>query len=206
MTVDVQIRPLRPEHADIAATIHAEGQEGTFLTSLGHDFLRLLYAELAVSPAAFAWEAVVDGQVVGVTGGTIDTATLFRSFVRRRWPALIWVVGRRLLTHPQLFGRLWETLRYPSQLHSKPGEGEALVLGVLVPYRHYGIGSLLMKTMLQGARERGLRGLWYTVDATNERALRFHQGHGARYQREEMLYGRKMLLFYNPLHADEGEC
>lgn len=196
---EVVIRPLQVRDAAVAAEIHEESQPGTFLTSLGQRFLRLLYRELALSPTAFGYAALIEGQVVGMIMATEDTGSLFRDLIRRRWLALALVIGLRLLSRPGLIGRVLETLRYPSQLRSEPGEGEELLLGVRAACRQRGIGSLLTTTLLAEARRRGLKGLWYTVDARNERAIRFHQRHGAQFRREETLYGRKFLLYFCPL-------
>ena len=64
MTIDYKIQPLQARHAREAAEIHAESQPGTFLTALGPGFLRVLYAALADSPYAYAYEAVVGDEVV----------------------------------------------------------------------------------------------------------------------------------------------
>ncbi len=204
MTIDFKIQPLQPRHAREAAEIHAESQPGTFLTALGPGFLRVLYAALADSPYAYAYEAMVGDEVAGVAAGSTDTGDLLRDVVRRRWPALTVAVGIRLLTHPRLIPQVFQMLRYPNQLHNEPGEGEALVLGVRKAYRKHGMGSLLMEAVFAGGRERGVRALWYTVDGRNEYAMKFHQRQGAIYKRSEILFGREMKLFLKPLVAGDA--
>lgn len=206
MTVEYKIQPLQRCHAAVAARLHEEAQPGTFLTNLGQRFLRLLYEELADTPSAFGYEAVIGDECVGLMTGATNTEHLYSEIIRRRWFAFAVVVGLRLLTHPWLIPSTLQTLRYPGQLHAAPGEGEALTLGVFKAYRHYGIGGALMKALIDGARERGLKGLWYTVDATNERALRLHKGYGAIFKREEMLNGRKMILLLNPLTGGDASA
>lgn len=206
MPDQVVIQPLQPAHAREAAELHAEGQPGTFLTSLGPRFLRVLYREFVHLPSVYGFEAVADGQVVGMVTGTSDTGALFRELLRRAWLRLGLVVALRLVAHPRLIRRVWDTLHYPSQLHSAPGEGEALTMAVRLPYRKHGIGTELMLALLREARRRGLRGLWYTVDGANENALRFHRRLGAEFQRTEIMYGRQMVLLFNDLKvvADDG--
>jgi len=200
----IEIRKIRPEDAEIAALLHMEGQPGTFLTTLGKDFLTALYTELGDSPWGLAFVATQDrnGEVVGIIAGSTDTHALFKDLIWKRGLHLAIPVLRRALGQPSLLTKVLQTLFYPNKLHAKPGDAEFLFIGVSGRARRQGIGTRMLEELIQACREQGATGLLSTVDVTNPRANPFHVKWGFKIIDSLLLYGRKMNLYYLPLEQD----
>ena len=208
-----EIRPLAPEHAVVAAAIHAEGQEHTFLTSLGQAFLRALYAGMASSAHCFGYVALDVGshvglpqggqQVIGVVTGTVDSGAVFKDLILRRGLRLILPVAGAMLRHPSLVPKVFKTALYPAQTKGSAGEAELLFIGTRADRRSEGVGRALFHALAEEMRRRGMRVMGLTVDDDNESAKRFYLHNGMKPTYAFTLYGRRMQWFVLPLR-DEG--
>ena len=199
-----QIVPLAPRFASAAAEIHAQGQPGTFLTTLGPAFLRALYTEMALSPHCLGYVALDGHEVVGVVVGTTDSGAIFKDLIWHRGPKLILPVLGALVRHPSLFPKLVQTLIYPDKVEEDSEIGEMLFIGVRSPYRGKGIGGMLFRAMEDALRERGVKFMGMTVEDEDEAANSFHQHNGMIPQYSFMLYGRRMNWYLRPLDSTCG--
>jgi len=197
--VSFEVRPLTPEHAVAAAAIHAEGQERTFLTSLGPAFLRALYAQMASSAHCFGFVALDGGEVIGVVTGTVDSGAVFKELVLRRGLKLVLPVAGAMLRNLSLVPKVLKTLVYPAQTKGEPGEAELFFIGTRAERRGEGVGSALFHALAEEMRRRGMRAMGLIVDDENETAKRFYLRHGMRPVRAFHLYGRRMQWFVLPL-------
>ncbi|MCD6519782.1 MAG: GNAT family N-acetyltransferase [Anaerolineae bacterium] len=194
-----EIVPLRPEHAEAVAAIHAEGQPGTFLTSLGMPFLRALYTAMASSPSCLGFVAVEKGEVIGIVVGTLTPGSVFKELLLGEGPGLILSTLGALFRHPRLIPRVLQTALYPGQAHAGPGEAEVLYFGVRADRRGEGIGRALFGRMIEVLRERGARAVGLTVDESNQVAKRFYRRWGMTPVHTFTLYGRAMTWYTLPL-------
>lgn len=192
------IVPFKPEHADVSAELHAAGQPGTFLTSLGPAFLRALYAQIAVSPRCFGYVAVEGDEIVGVVTGAVDSGAVFRELVLKRGHKLILPVLGSVLRRPSQIGRIVQTLFYPSQVKPESGETEMLFVSSRADRRGQGIGHALYWAFIDGSRERGYRSVGLSVDVDNANAVRFHERQGMHLVREFSMYGRVFRWYALP--------
>lgn len=200
----MQLTPYTREHARQAAEIHAEGQAGTFLTSLGLDFLTILYSAMPDSPWVFG-SVMLDGDIVaGVGVVALDTGQFFRDVKRRFWPRLLWCVGRQVLRHPTLIGDILQNMRYPATLSPLPGEAEVMFLGMRRSYMGQGIAPVLLEHILNEAHRRGCSTATAIIDRRN-RAIRWMIAKlpGIHIDREIEFNGRKMLIYRAPLPVSD---
>lgn len=186
--------------------MHAAGQPGTFLTSLGPAFLRTLYTAIPASPYGFGFAALdpASGEMIGVVAGSTNTSDLFRDIaVRQAW-RIAPPIAIRLLRHPALLPKILQTLTYPAaEVH--PGAGELLFIGVRPALRSRGVGAQLYAALLEECRRRGIALLTVLVDASNEGANRFYRRHGFQYDTSQTLYGRRMHFYHvYPLDTRDG--
>ena len=187
----MNIEPLSPRHAAEAASLHLEGQPGTFLSELGLRFLTVLYGEIARTPAAFGFVAQENGRAVGVAMATESTSDLFRHLLWRRPLRLVWAALPRLIQHLGLLLRAVRTLAYPSQ-DAGLFEPELLFIGVRSELRSQGLGRQLLLALCQDGGRRDLPGLKVMVEAANPVANAFYQSCGFVYRTNSTLYGRLM--------------
>jgi len=187
-----QVIPFTAQHARAAAEIHAEGQPGTFLTSLWPTFLRALYAEMAASPRCYGFVALESDEVIGVVVGATDASAIFKELIVRRGVKLALPVLGAMLRHLALLSRVVETLRYPTQQPHEPGEAELFYIGVRSARRGAGVGAALFDALARASRQRGMRAMGLIVDDANETAKRFYLSRGMAAVSAWPMYGRLM--------------
>jgi ribosomal protein S18 acetylase RimI-like enzyme len=199
-----EIIPYRREHATVSAKLHAAGQPGTFLTSLGPAFLRALYTQIAESSLCFGYVAVDGDEVVGVVTGAVDAGALFKELVLKRGHKLILPVLGSVLRRPAQLARIVQTLFYPSQVKPEPGETEMLFLSSRADRRGEGIGYALYWAFIEGSRARGYRAVGLSVDVSNTNAVRFHERQGMHLVREFGIYGRTFRWYVLPIGPEQS--
>jgi ribosomal protein S18 acetylase RimI-like enzyme len=194
----MQIVPLTPDHAATAARLHAAGQPGTFLTSLGPGVLTALYRGLPTSAAGFGFAAAAAGAPqtdapVGFVAATTSVGSLFVQMGPRLLPPLLAQLARK----PRLIARCVQTAAYPFLVREQDAAATAELLAIMVDpaRRSQGIGAALLAALLAACQRRRLAYLDVTVDAANAGAQRFYIRHGFQPHRRFMLYDRAMLLY-----------
>ena len=200
---------LTPEHARDAARLHIQGQPGTFLTSLGPDVLTVLYRALPQAKVGFGFAAVDQadgsdavGSVRGFVSATTSTGGLFLDLGLRRLREFAPPLLACFVRHPSLAVRSLQTLAYPLLVREEKGlppAAELLSIMVEPADRGRGIGALLLQVLLQECRNRHIKLLDVTVDASNPGARRFYERHGFTLMRQFTLYGRAMCLYRRPV-------
>ena len=193
------IVPYNHKHAAVAAELHAAGQPGTFLTSLGPAFLRALYEQMAASPLCFGYVAVDGDEMVGVVTGAVDSGAIFRELALKRGHKLVLPVLGSIVRRPSQLVRIVQTMFYPAQVKPEPGETEMLFLSSRADYRGQGIGRALYWAFVEGSRERGYSAVGLSVDVANEHAVRFHERQGMHLVREFPMYGRTFRWYVLPV-------
>ncbi len=192
MNNSVDIQPLEPHQAAAVARIHQLSQEGTFLTSLGHAFLTLLYKEMSLSRQCLAFVALLDDEVIGFITGTLSTGEMFKEIALKRPFQLTWLVFKRALTRPSVLWQAAQTFAYPGQANHTLPEAELLSLAVDPRWRNRHIGGRLIVHLHQMVQRAGVSQITVTVDAANEGALRFYRRYKYRHAVTTTLYGRPM--------------
>lgn len=203
----MQIVPLAAHHAATAARLHAAGQPGTFLTSLGPGVLTALYRNLPASAAGFGFAA----QPAGVTpaeaplGFVAATSSVGSLFVQVG-PRLLSPLLAQLARKPGLLARCVQTAVYPFLVREPDAAATAELLAIMVDpsRRSQGIGAALLDALVAECRMRTLNRLDVTVDAANTGAQRFYVRHGFRSHRRFTLYGRVMQLYRLALAKDSN--
>ena len=201
----MEIRQIRPEDARAAASLHIEGQPGTFLTSLGEEFLTAFYAGLCDSRWGYSFVAVEGDNPLGVIVGASDTRALFKEFITKRGVHLAIPVLRRLLSRPSLLGGVLQSFFYPSKVGAASGEDESgaaaefLFIGVSVQARRQHIGSKMLHVLIEESRRRGCTALQSTVHVDNRESNAFHEKFGFQIVGSMELHGKKMNLYSLPL-------
>ena len=112
---DVEIVKLLPEHAREVAKLHVAGIHTGFISSLGVDFVTVLYEAIATSKQGFGFAALKKDRVVGFASFATDVNALYQSIIFRNALKFAFTLSRRmfsLLTAKAVF----ETLFYPKRI------------------------------------------------------------------------------------------
>jgi ribosomal protein S18 acetylase RimI-like enzyme len=159
--------------AAVVGKLHASQIGEGFLSSLGPEFLRLLYRRIARTPSSFFLIAEQDSAIIGFIAGATDVAALYRAFVWHDGLRAALLAGRRLL-------RSWssavETLRHGG---GEAGEGVELLSIAVSPNRvGRGTGGLLVGGFLDEIERRGIHASHVVVAAHNRVAIALYQRAG----------------------------
>lgn len=182
------------------ARLHAQGIKQGFLSSLGEDFLTLLYESIDEQADAVLLTESVNGSVVGFVSGS---------------QSLIPIYGRLLLKLPRLIGALAPTLLKPRKIYKilellshslktaanqgsdKPlPEFELLSIAVDVSQRRNGVAQRLYYQLKRYARDNKVTAFKILVGEDLASAHKFYLAMGASLVAEHKVHGDKRSLVY----------
>jgi ribosomal protein S18 acetylase RimI-like enzyme len=193
MEQPIIIQSLHASQAGSVTDIHLRSQKDTFLTSLGADFLTVLYSQISRSPYSFSYAALYQDELVGFIVGASHTGALFKDVIFKQPFRLSWLVFKQALKRPLLLWQSLKTLADPGQLPDHAPSAELLALAVSPPWRNRQIGSCLLRRLIQELKAAQVEGMVVTVDGHNDGALRFYQRHGFKVLVQTQMYGRPMV-------------
>ncbi len=203
MKPSIEIQPLTPDHAPAVAKIHIVSQSGTFLTSLGEEFLTLLYRRISQSNFGDSYVARHNGNVVGFIVGTLSTKQMFKDVALKSSFHFGWLVFKQGLGRPALLVQALKTLAYPAQDAGQLPQAELLALAVNTKWRNNKIGGRLVGKLVQSMKTKNIDKMVVTVDGSNDGAYRFYMRHGFKQFATFEMYGRPMnhlILTVNEPH------
>jgi ribosomal protein S18 acetylase RimI-like enzyme len=218
--LSVTIRRATSADLSTVAGIHTRAFPGFVLTQLGEGFLRRYYRAVMDYPRGVLLVADAGGMVVGIAAGFADPAAFSRS-LKRRILALAPHILVGVLTHPQVFGIVWQTslgvLRGRLQVAApaddegtmaipegdSPDEFEFCSLGVHPSAQGLGIGKALTRGIIGEARRLGAAGIYLNTDADdNDYVNRFYAALGFELQGWYMATGKRRRNRYRMSLAD----
>lgn len=164
--------------AEAVATLHIEGINTGFISSLGHAFVTALYQRIAVDSHAFGLVAEVGGQVVGFVAFTTDVSALYKSVLHKGGLRFVGLLLGKLFLW-QCCKRMMETLLYPRRqdIQNLP-RAELLAIAVLENQRRQGLGQQLLRRGLDVCREHGLDSLKVCVGGQRRAAQTLYENLG----------------------------
>lgn len=183
----VRVRPAQRSDAPAIAGLHRRELPDSFLPRLGDRFLGRMYRALAADPSSVVLVAENHQGLVGFAAGAASVAKFFQRFRRRHGiPAVVTTAPRLLRRDVRV--RLRETAGYPARTEGFP-EAELLAIAVAPAHSSRGVGSALVRGVLDGLSQRGARDVRVTVAASNATANRFYRGLGFRLARVIHVHG-----------------
>lgn len=189
------IEDIRPEHASELATLHERCFPGYFLTLMGSAFLKKFYGEFARHGFDFGCVArdPQSRQLVGLVTGTSDATAHFRSFYRRNWAFLGWVVVSRFVASSAarraIVARSSHLTRAIGLITGRgsqvTGRGPAeqcpvrlLSIATDPQWRGAPLSAAIDQHFQELLRAAGHRRCGLSTQTTNERGIAFFQKHG----------------------------
>ncbi len=156
---EVQILPMRREHAREVARLHIEGIRMGFISSLGENFVTALYEGLCESPESFGYVAVKDGKVIGFASFTTNLNKLYWTVIRKKGIQFLSILVREHFTWT-VIRKVLETLIYPQRIerHKIP-RAEFLSMAVAPEARGHGLATRFVQMGFEECRRRGVREL-----------------------------------------------
>ena len=207
---DVTVRDLRREDVDAAVQIHMQAFPGFFLTFLGPSFLRQLYLAYCDNPTTVAIVAVREktGEILGVAIGALQPASFYRKLLVQRWLRFGLAALGAMLRKPSIIPRILRAVRYRGDSPEDETNRALFASAAVSPAAQgMGVGKLLNKGFLAGARNAGLPGAYLTTDADNNDAVNaFHQRQGWKLTSSFTTpENRKMNLYFYDFENPTGD-
>jgi glycosyltransferase involved in cell wall biosynthesis/GNAT superfamily N-acetyltransferase len=176
----VLIRRAKVRDAAALARIHREALPAAFLSSLGHRFVRRLYAALAADADAEVFVAEDADGVAGFATGVPSVRGFYRRFFLRHGLSAGLAAAPHLLRRGMI-RKIRETGTYPDASRSLP-DSELLSIAVAARLRSKGVGKQLAERILDGLADRGVSEVKVVVGADNEEANRFYERIGFQHR------------------------
>lgn len=161
------------------AKIHSQSINQGFLSSLGVNFLTLLYESINVDPNSALFFECIDGKVVGFVAGGRGMGSIYRQMLRR-WPRLISTLLPTLLS-PRKIKQIVEIIWFSCKRESVQGcpKAELFSIAVLESERGSGVAKHLYRALAQRFAEDGESAFCIVVGDALTSAHRFYQRMGA---------------------------
>jgi ribosomal protein S18 acetylase RimI-like enzyme len=133
---------------------------------------------MALDPSSFVIVAINDGCIGGFVAGTMDTARLYKAFLRSDgFRAAVLAAPRA----PRLWRRAVETLRYPQRADQTWPRAELLAIAVDERLRGRGVGAQLTRSFQAEVRRRGANQAKVVVAEDNAAAIALYLSEGFRH-------------------------
>lgn len=190
-----RIRPMQFRDAARVAELHEAAMGRSLWARLGRAFLTELYKALVDSPFFLGFVYVEDGEVQGFIAGSVDTATLYRDLLRRRFMFLGPAAALGVLRHPAVALRLLETARYFGKSGADDVKAESLFCSFVPELRGKRVSGHVNKVLFDELRARGHERVKITTEADNEGAIRQLQSWDFAEVGRFRFYGKDMVTW-----------
>jgi glycosyltransferase involved in cell wall biosynthesis/ribosomal protein S18 acetylase RimI-like enzyme len=183
-------------HAQVAA-LHMEAIGQGFLSSLGEEFLALVYRAIDEDPHSALFVEEHAGRVTGFVAGTTNARSMYRRLFRRL-PAVLWSLRGSLVSPRRLAGML-SVVRYVRgsgpKLPDLPS-AELLSIAVSPDQRGKGVSERLYRRLESHFAAQGVQRFKIIAGEALIPARRFYERVGARLvARFNMHAGAESLIF-----------
>ena len=183
------------------ARLHMEAINQGFLSSLGENFLSLLYEAIGTAENSILIVEEKDGKLLGFVSGGTGMGAIYRRMVRRM-PKLI-VALLPVLCSPKKIARIVEILKYKKPDGADTAFFKAELYSIAVSPDAYGQGvaQRLYERLVTYFHDRGEPGFSIVVGASLVSAHRFYQKMGAvPVSRITVHSGEESLLYEHKLN------
>jgi ribosomal protein S18 acetylase RimI-like enzyme len=166
----LKIVELRPEQAQQVAELHISGIATGFISSLGINFVRVLYETIAESQSAFGLVAEIKGRIVGFVVFTPNIKKLYKSVICKHGLYFAFLLAGKMFSISRI-KKVFETIFYPGRVNNLDvPEAELLSIVVASEERGKGLSSMLTRKGFEQCRQRGIGKIKVLVGAGNKAA------------------------------------
>ncbi len=169
--------PAKKQDGAKTAELHLNNIKDGFLSSLGADFLRLLYETVAGSKRSFCFLAKDHDQFVGFASAALSPKRLYLEFFVRHFFPAFKALAPKIST--KTVRALLETLMYPFRKgKERLPSAELLSISVNEKYRGLGVSGRLFDLVAREFERRGAARFKIVVGCDLLQAQRFYEKMG----------------------------
>lgn len=161
------------------AKLHISSIEDGFLSTLGENFLALLYESIDLNPKSTLIFESRNGSVVGFVAGGFGMGSIYFQMFKM-WPRLLYTLIPSLL-NPSKLKKIFEIIFNNFQLNPKISKynNELFSISVLKDLHGQGVAQCLYKKLCQWFRANGVSSFKIIVGENLSRAHAFYLKMGA---------------------------
>ena len=179
---DLTIRKM--EYRDIRSVVevHLTSFDNFFLSSLGHNFLYLLYKSILEDKSGIALVYENQSLICGFIAGTDKPAGFYKRLIAKK--LLLFAVASvpSAIKNPLIIPRLFRSLQMPSKVNINKNAGSLMSLAVRPDTQGHGIGKSLVEEFLRNCSSRNLELVNLTTDAKdNVKVNTFYKNLGFKF-------------------------
>ncbi len=168
MQSQVEFEDLQVEHAQQVAALHIQCISTGFISTMGIDFVTILYEAIAQSKSSFGIVAVRNGKVLGFAAFTTNINSLYKSIVWKKGLKFALLLAGRMCSLNRV-KRIFETLFYPARIEKMNlPSAELLSIAVAVEEQRKGVASQLIKRGFQHYQKNGVEKVTILIGADNK--------------------------------------
>ncbi len=186
------------------ARLHAKSIDQGFLSTLGEDFLAILYESIDTVSGPVLLTEIKNGRVIGFISGACSLAPIYKRMLLK-WPRLV-VALLPVLLHPKklikVFELLWHTFSKDTDQNSLP-KFELLSIAVENAERRGGVAYRLYQRLIKCANDQKLDAFKIVVGYELKAAHEFYLRMGAIPTSELRIHaGRKSVVYIQIIRSD----
>jgi len=184
------------------AELHATGINQGFLSSLGVDFLALLYEAIDSSDDAILLVEYDRGRVLGFVSGAASLGPIYKALLRRpvRLISTLWPVLLSPVKLLRILELMMHTLRYfdrePELDSMTLPKFELISISVSSDERRSGVALRLYEALKEAAAERGFDAFKIVVGEQLDSAHKFYTRMGATPVSQTAVHGNDASIIY----------
>jgi len=194
---NLNIRPMQVADARAVASVHKRSFQGFFLSSLGEEFLRELYAGIVVDPTGIGFVYETETGIGGFVAGTDEPEGVYRRLFLERWLRFALAAVKPVAQRPSIVFRLMRALRGSNDYKYGKKEGLLMSIAVHPDMQGQGIGRALVEAFLRESSHRKLERVSLTTDKVDNKSVNaFYQKMGWKCLRTFVTSEGREMNFY----------
>ncbi|MHC4738611.1 MAG: GNAT family N-acetyltransferase [Planctomycetota bacterium] len=174
MSNHITVEHMAASHAKEIATLHIQGINTGFISSLGLDFVTALYGAIAEDENSFGFVAFENDSVIGFVAFSTNLGKLYKFAVLKKSFKFGFILARRMLSL-SVFKKVIDNIFYPVRM-KKLDLPDAELLSVVVAKEAQGkrLATRLVQKGLEECGNHGMDKVKVLVGAENEPANKLY--------------------------------
>ena len=194
-----QIQIFLKVHIQEVVDLHILRFQNFFLTSLGNDFLGVLYAAILEQPGCIAYVALdQNNQVIGFVAGVDNSAGLYLRMIRQHFLQFLRVSFLQILKRPSVLLHVLAVLLHKKDTPMQNKENLSLLMSLAVSEQSSskGLGKALVSRFIENAKALNCSAVFLTTDGQdNDGVNAFYEKCGFHVSAQKKVNGRLMNTF-----------
>lgn len=194
---------LKKEHAKEIASLHIQNISRGFISSLGLEFVTILYQTIAEDKGSFGFVAVQESKILGFVAVSTNLSNLYKQMIFKKGIKISFLLIRKMISW-HLIKKIWENLCYPMKTRKMNlPSTEILSIAVVPEAQGRGIARRLIEAALGECRRCGITAVKVLVSSENHAANKLYQSCGFQKFCQYVSHGVISNIYLIPLRPNK---